>query len=226
MKAPWLLALTVASAVLATAQQDDPEEVQVIEAGEGVGAAQPGSVKLSGLSALNSVQQRQLRGARRLEEAAKAGAPPPPSAASPPGLAPPTASSVQEDKAKKETASSAKGDKAKKEKAERHADRPKRPPKAGHGMPTWLLVLLCFLAVFLPVGVVLLMVAYKRRQDAAAGSQAGGAASGAVATQDPDDDEPDSPRHDPYASAFAAQDDDEEPDSPRPDPYASSFAVR
>ena len=92
-------------------------------------------------------------------------------------------------------------DKVKREKAEYKADHgAKRQHKR------WLLITLCALGISLPVGFILLLVAYKRRVDASQGPSA----SGQVATQDPDDDEPDSPRAaDPYASAFTVDDEED-----------------
>jgi hypothetical protein len=78
-------------------------------------------------------------------------------------------------------------------------------------MPTWLVVTMCLLGLGVPIGTVVLLMLHKRRQEAAGA----GGSSAPVSTQEPwaqddDDDAPDSPRPDPYASAFAGVDDDEE----------------
>ena len=72
----------------------------------------------------------------------------------------------------------------------------------------------CVLALVVPVAIAVLIIAYKRR------SEAGGGAPGAVSTQEPmedgfADDEPDSPRPDPFASAFAAGGGDDDEDDRR-----------
>ena len=91
-------------------------------------------------------------------------------------------------------------------------DKPKRARGEGrHGMPTWLVVTMCLLGLAVPIGLVVLLMLYKRRQEAAGA----GGSSAPVSTKEPwaqddDDDAPDSPRPDPYASAFAGADDDEE----------------
>ena len=78
-------------------------------------------------------------------------------------------------------------------------------------MPTWLVVTMCLLGLAVPIGLVVLLMLYKRRKEAAGA----GGSSAPVSTKEPwaqddDDDAPDSPRPDPYASAFAGADDDEE----------------
>ena len=95
-------------------------------------------------------------------------------------------------------------------------DKPKRTRGEGrHGMPTWLVVTMCLLGLAVPIGLVVLLMLYKRRQEAAGAG--GSSAPHSVSTKEPwaqDDDDagsgPDSPRPDPYASAFAGADDDEE----------------
>ena len=91
-------------------------------------------------------------------------------------------------------------------------DKPNRAKGEGrHGMSTGLVVTMCILGLAVPIGLVLLLMLYKRRQEAAGT----GGLSAPVSTQEPwaqDDngDAPDSPRPDPYASAFAGVDDSEE----------------
>ena len=121
------------------------------------------------------------------------------------------------------------GGKGGKHKGEKHD----RPPRKHRTIPGWFIATLCapraplrrplsartippltrrrcLLGLVVPAALVLMLAAHKRRTG-------GSGTPGAVSTTEPmeeggfaDDNEPDSPRHDPFASAFAAPDEVEE----------------
>jgi len=93
--------------------------------------------------------------------------------------------------------------KAKRERT-KHTSKPTAKKK--DGMPKWAIALICVLGLVVPIVGALIMI-YKR------GKQTDQAAPSQVSTNEPVgeyDDEPDSPRPDPFASAFGAQGEDEE----------------